>query len=51
MASARGEGARAPRRHDPDRVTPTWVKPIDVETTLSSPVEELIRPRAEREGA
>jgi hypothetical protein len=32
-------------------VTPTWVKLIDFETTLPSPVEELIRQRAERQGA
>jgi hypothetical protein len=30
-------------------VTPTWVKLIDFETTLPSPVEELIRQRAERQ--
>jgi hypothetical protein len=29
-------------------VTPTWVKLIDFEQTLPSPVEELIRQRAER---
>jgi hypothetical protein len=32
-------------------VTPTWVKLIDFETTLPTPVEELIRQRAERQGA
>ena len=32
-------------------VTPTWVKLIDFETTLPSAVEELVRQRAEREGA
>jgi hypothetical protein len=32
-------------------VTPTWVKMIDFETTLPSPVEELIQQRAERQGA
>ncbi|MCO1576072.1 pyridoxamine 5'-phosphate oxidase family protein [Crossiella sp. SN42] len=32
-------------------VTPTWVKLIDFETTLPSPVEELIRQRAERRPA
>ncbi|MFC5823454.1 pyridoxamine 5'-phosphate oxidase family protein [Nonomuraea insulae] len=32
-------------------VTPTWVKLIDFETTLPSPVEELIRQREERRGA
>jgi hypothetical protein len=32
-------------------VTPTWVKLIDFETTLPSPVEELVRQRAERRGA
>ncbi|RFS87593.1 pyridoxamine 5-phosphate oxidase [Actinomadura spongiicola] len=32
-------------------VTPTWAKLIDFETTLPSPVEELIRRRAERQGA
>ena len=31
-------------------VTPTWAKLIDFETTLPSPVEELIRRRAERQG-
>ncbi|MFI6517845.1 pyridoxamine 5'-phosphate oxidase family protein [Spirillospora sp. NPDC050679] len=31
-------------------VTPTWAKLIDFETTLPSPVEELIRQRAERRG-
>ncbi|MBO2463334.1 pyridoxamine 5'-phosphate oxidase family protein [Actinomadura sp. LCR2-06] len=30
-------------------VTPTWVKLIDFETTLPSPVEELMLQRAERE--
>ena len=30
-------------------VTPTWAKLIDFETTLPSPVEELIRRREERE--
>jgi hypothetical protein len=29
-------------------VTPTWAKLIDFETTLPTPVEELIRERAER---
>jgi len=33
------------------RVTPTWVKLIDFETTLPSAVEELVRQRAERAGA
>jgi hypothetical protein len=32
-------------------VTPTWAKLIDFETTLPSPVEELIRQRAERQHA
>ncbi|MFI7233157.1 pyridoxamine 5'-phosphate oxidase family protein [Nonomuraea angiospora] len=32
-------------------VTPTWAKLIDFETTLPSPVEELIRRRAERQSA
>lgn len=32
-------------------VTPTWAKLIDFETTLPSPVEELIRQRAERQNA
>lgn len=32
-------------------VTPTWVKLIDFETTLPSPVEELIRRREERQRA
>jgi hypothetical protein len=32
-------------------VTPTWAKLIDFETTLPSPVEELIRERAERQRA
>ena len=32
-------------------VTPTWAKLIDFETTLPSPVEELIRQRAERQRA
>ncbi|TLF76038.1 pyridoxamine 5'-phosphate oxidase family protein [Nocardia cyriacigeorgica] len=32
-------------------ITPTWVKLIDFETTLPSPVEELIRQRAERQHA
>lgn len=32
-------------------VTPTWAKLIDFETTLPSAVEELVRQRAEREGA
>ncbi|MFC9976693.1 pyridoxamine 5-phosphate oxidase [Spirillospora sp. NPDC127200] len=32
-------------------VTPTWAKLIDFETTLPSPVEELIRQRAERRRA
>ena len=32
-------------------VTPTWVKLIDFETTLPTAVEELIRQRAERQGA
>jgi pyridoxamine 5'-phosphate oxidase-like protein len=32
-------------------VTPTWAKLIDFETTLPTPVEELIRQRAERENA
>ncbi|MGP3971043.1 hypothetical protein [Streptomyces sp. 6N223] len=32
-------------------VTPTWAKLIDFETTLPSPVEELIRQREERQRA
>jgi hypothetical protein len=32
-------------------ITPTWVKLIDFETTLPSAVEELVRQRAERQGA
>jgi hypothetical protein len=32
-------------------VTPTWAKLIDFETTLPSPVEELIREREERQRA
>ncbi|MEY9926660.1 putative pyridoxamine 5'-phosphate oxidase family protein [Catenulispora sp. GP43] len=32
-------------------ITPTWAKLIDFETTLPSAVEELVRARAEREGA
>ena len=32
-------------------VTPTWAKLLDFETTLPSPVEELIRQRDERERA
>ena len=32
-------------------ITPTWAKLIDFETTLPSNVEELIRARAERDGA
>jgi hypothetical protein len=32
-------------------VTPTWAKLIDFETTLPSPVEELLRKQAERQGA
>jgi hypothetical protein len=32
-------------------VTPTWVKLIDFENTLPSPVEELIRQQAERQSA
>jgi hypothetical protein len=32
-------------------VTPTWVKLIDFETTLPTPVEELVRQRAERQSA
>ena len=32
-------------------VTPTWAKLIDFETTLPTPVEELIRQRAERQSA
>jgi hypothetical protein len=32
-------------------VTPTWVKLIDFEATLPSAVEELVRRRAERQGA
>ena len=31
-------------------VTPTWAKLIDFESTLPSPVEELIRQREERQG-
>jgi len=30
-------------------MTPTWAKLIDFETTLPSPVEELIQRRAERQ--
>jgi hypothetical protein len=30
-------------------VTPTWVKLIDFEETLPTPVEELIRKQAERD--
>jgi len=30
-------------------VTPTWAKLIDFETTLPTPVEELIRQREERQ--
>jgi hypothetical protein len=32
-------------------VTPTWAKLIDVETTLPTGVEELVRQRAERQAA
>ena len=32
-------------------ITPTWVKLIDFETTLPTAVEELVRQRAERQGA
>ena len=32
-------------------VTPTWAKLIDFETTLPSPVEELLHRRAERQSA
>jgi hypothetical protein len=32
-------------------VTPTWAKLIDFETTLPSPVEELVRQREERQRA
>ncbi|WP_130342840.1 pyridoxamine 5'-phosphate oxidase family protein [Herbihabitans rhizosphaerae] len=32
-------------------VTPTWAKMIDFETTLPSPVEELMRKQAERQRA
>jgi hypothetical protein len=32
-------------------VTPTWAKLIDFETTLPSPVEELVRQRDERQRA
>jgi hypothetical protein len=32
-------------------ITPTWAKLIDFETTLPTPVEQLIRQRAEREAA
>jgi hypothetical protein len=32
-------------------VTPTWAKAIDFDTTLPSPVEELIRRRVERRRA
>lgn len=32
-------------------ITPTWVKLIDFDTTLPSPVEELVRQRAERQRA
>ncbi|HEY8525334.1 MAG TPA: pyridoxamine 5'-phosphate oxidase family protein [Acidimicrobiales bacterium] len=31
-------------------VTPTWAKLIDFETTLPTPVEELLQQRAERQG-
>ncbi|HET9260925.1 MAG TPA: pyridoxamine 5'-phosphate oxidase family protein [Acidimicrobiia bacterium] len=31
-------------------VTPTWAKLIDFETTLPSPVEELLRQQGERQG-
>lgn len=33
------------------RITPTWVKLIDFETTLPSAVAELVEERASREGA
>ena len=32
-------------------IRPTWAKLIDFETTLPSPVEELVRQRAERQSA
>ncbi|HET9168303.1 MAG TPA: pyridoxamine 5'-phosphate oxidase family protein [Actinospica sp.] len=32
-------------------VTPTWAKLIDFETTLPTPVEELVRRQAERQGS
>lgn len=32
-------------------VTPTWAKLIDFDTTLPSPVEELVRERAQRQDA
>jgi hypothetical protein len=32
-------------------VTPTWVKLIDFESTLPTPVEQLVAQRAERQGA
>jgi hypothetical protein len=32
-------------------VTPAWAKLIDFETTLPSPIEELIRQRDERQRA
>jgi len=32
-------------------ITPTWAKLIDFESTLPTPVEELIRQRAERQAA
>lgn len=32
-------------------ITPTWAKLIDFETTLPTPVEELVRQRAERQHA
>lgn len=32
-------------------ITPTWAKLIDFETTLPSAVEELVKQRAERQGA
>ena len=32
-------------------ITPTWVKLIDFESTMPSAVEELVRERAERQGA
>jgi nitroimidazol reductase NimA-like FMN-containing flavoprotein (pyridoxamine 5'-phosphate oxidase superfamily) len=36
---------------DTEVVTPAWAKLIDFETTLPSPIEELIRQRDERQRA